>query len=135
VLRKESEYGASSSDDSYIADIYLRHAKADPSNRERWAEQAATYLEKAYRTTPTSVLALESEMQNFNRLGDYSEKGCPDYEKAKASGEAALAQLQGVNFTVEGHPETYPSDTERQGLQSQLKRIQSKIDAWCKKPN
>jgi hypothetical protein len=135
VLHRENAYGAHPSDDSSIANIYLRRAQADPPNRERWAEQAAFYIAKAYRTTPTSILSLEEEMDDFNRLGDYSDHGCPDYEKAIAAGESALPKLQGNTFKVEGHSESYPAETERSGVQSRLKRIQSKIDAWCKKPN
>jgi hypothetical protein len=72
-------------------------------------------------------------MDGFNRVGDYSEEGCPDYEKAVGFGEAALALLQGNTVTVEGHTRSYPTQPIKDSIEPSLKRIRGKVEAWCKK--
>jgi len=119
--------------DSEVALIYLERAKRDLTNREKWAQQSATYLDKAAALAPKDPFILESAMDGFNTVGDYSEKGCPHYEKAVGYGEAALALLQNRTVTVEGHIRSYPTQPIKESIQPQLKRIRGKVEAWCKK--
>jgi tetratricopeptide (TPR) repeat protein len=119
--------------DSQVAQIYLDRAKKDLANREKWAQQAAFYFDKAAALAPGDPFILESAMDGFNKAGDYSEQGCPHYEKAVAFGEAALALLQGSTVTIEGHVRSYPTQPIKEGIQPRLKRIRGKVDAWCKK--
>ncbi len=72
-------------------------------------------------------------MDGFNRVGDYSEEGCPYYEKAVGYGEAALALLQNSTVTIEGDVRSYPTQPIKESIQPQLKRIREKVDAWCKR--
>jgi hypothetical protein len=119
--------------DSQVAQIYLDHAKKDLANREKWAQQAAFYFDKAAALAPGDPFILESAMDGFNKAGDYSEQGCPRYAKAVAFGEAALALLQGNTVTIEGHVRSYPTQPIKEGIEPRLKRIRGKVDAWCKK--
>ena len=50
-------------------------------------------------------------MANMDRAGDYSENGCPMYERAQRFGETALALAQGKTFTVGGR--NYPTQQVR----------------------
>lgn len=133
VLGRRSEGIHEADADAQVALIYLERAKKDSANREKWAQQAATYLDKAAASAPKDPFTLESAMDGFNRVGDYSEKGCPQYEKAVGYGEAALALLQNSTVTVEGHMRSYPTQPIRESIQPQLKRIRGKVEAWCKK--
>ncbi len=118
---------------SQVALIYLDRAKKDLANREKWAQQAGSYLDKAAVLAPKDPFILESAMDGFNRVGDYSENGCPHYEKAVGLGESALALLQSSTVTVEGHARSYPTQPIKEGIQPRLKRIREKVEAWCKK--
>ena|ERR1035441_1693022 len=119
--------------DSQVALIYLDRAKKDLVNREKWAQQAASYLDKAAALAPKDPFILERAMDGSNRVGDYSEEGCPHYEKAVGYGEDALALLQDSTVAVEGHARSYPTRPIQEGIQPQLKRIRGKLEAWCKK--
>ena len=129
--RKEGLPEASA--DCQVAVIYLERARKDLANRERWVQQAASYLDKATASAPKDPFILESAMDGFNRVGDYSEEGCPQYEKAIGFGEAALALLQGSTVTVEGHMQSYPTQPIKEGIEPRLKRIRGKVEAWCRK--
>jgi len=120
--------------DSEVAQIYLKRAKADQANREKWAQQAAAYLDKAANLAPKDPFILQSAMDGFNTVGDYSEKGCPYYEKSAGFGEAALALLEGSTVIIEGHVRSYPTQPIKEGIQPRLRRIRRKIEAWCNKP-
>jgi len=119
--------------DSHVAQIYLDRAKKDLANREKWAQQAAFYFDKAAALAPGDPFILENAMDGFNRVGDYSEKGCPHYEKAVGFGEAALALLQSSTVSVEGHVRSYPTQPIKEGIEPRLKRIRRKVEAWCRK--
>jgi len=121
--------------DSQVAQIYLDRAKKDLANREKWAQQAAFYLDKAAALAPGDPFILENAMDGLNKSGDYSDQGCPNYEKAVVFGEAALALLQGSTVTIEGHVRSYPTQPIKEGIQPRLKRIRGKVEAWCKKPS
>jgi tetratricopeptide (TPR) repeat protein len=127
-------YGLHEADaDSQVARIYLHRAKNDSANREKWAQQAALYLDKAAALAPGDPFILEGAMDGFNTVGDYSEQGCSHYARAVAFGEAALALLQGSTVTIEGHVRSYPTQPIKEGIQPRLKRIRRKVEAWCNK--
>src|ERR1017187_826280 len=133
VLGRRSEGFPEADVYSQVALIYLERAKKNSTDRQKWAQQAASYLDKAAASAPKDPFTLESAMDGFNRVGDYSEKGCPYYEKAVGYGEAALALLQNSTVTVEGHLRSYPTQPIKESIQPQLTRIREKVEAWCKK--
>ena len=116
-----------------IALIYLDRAKNDLTNRQRWVQQASFYYDKATTAAPKNPFVLENAMDGYNRIGDYMEKGCPDYEKAIGFGDAAIALLQGTTVTIEGHRRPYPTQPIRESIEPRLKRIRGKVEAWCRK--
>lgn len=113
--------------------IYLEWAKKDLANRERWAQQAASYYDMAVASAPKDPLILEGAMDAFSRVGDYSEKSCPYYEKAVGFGEAALALLQSSTVMIDGDPRSRPTQPIKEAIQPRLRRIRDKVEAWCKK--
>jgi tetratricopeptide (TPR) repeat protein len=119
--------------DTEVAAIYLNTAKKDLPNREKWAQQAVPYLDKAAALAPYDPFILESAMDDFNAVGDFSENGCPHYDKAVQFGQAALALLQGNSVTVEGIRSSYPAQPIRDRIQPTLKRIRDKVEACCKR--
>ena len=133
VLGRTSQGFPEADADSQVAQIYLERAKKDETNRAQWTQQAASYLDKAAALAPKDPFVLESAMDGFNKVGDYSEKGCPHYEKAVGYGEAALALLQNSTVTVEGHLRSYPTQPIKESIQPRLKRIRGKVESWCKK--
>lgn len=133
VLSKRNQGFHEADLDSQVALIYLERAKRDSTNCEKWAQQAASYLDKAAALASKDPFILESAMDGFNRVGDFSEKGCPYYEEAVGYGEAALALLQNSTVTVEGHVRSYPTQPIKESIQPRLKRIREKVEAWCRK--
>ena len=133
VLDRRKEGLREADADSEVALIYLNRAKKDLANREKWAQQVEFYIDKAAALAPKDPFILESAMDELNTVGDYSDEGCPHYQKAVRFGEAALALLQGTSVTVEGHVRSYPTQPIKEGLQPRLKRIRDKVEACCKK--
>jgi hypothetical protein len=116
-------------DDSRMAWLYLEQAKKDWGNREKWAQKSASYSNKAVESAPADPFILETAMANMAQAGDYSENGCPLYEKAQTFGESALALAQGKTITVHGR--NYQTQQIREFVQPVLKRIRAKVNAWC----
>ncbi len=116
-----------------VALIYLERVTKDSANRQSWVKQASLYYDKATTAAPKDPFILENAMDGYDRLGDYSEKRCPDYEKAVSFGDAALALLQGTTVTIEGHMRPYPTQQIKESLVPRLSRIRGKVEAWCKK--
>jgi len=75
--RKEGLHEADA--DSEVALIYLNRAKKDWANREKWAQEAALYMDKATALAPNDPFILENAMDDLNTVGDYSDNGCPPY--------------------------------------------------------
>jgi hypothetical protein len=137
VLDKRAKEGLPEADaDWQVSLIYLERAKKDGANRERWAQQAASYLDKAATLAPQDIFILQNVMDGFDRAGDYSEDGCPDYEKSVSFGEAALGLLQGSTIKIGGISENERSQATqpiREVIQPQLERVRAKLAAWCSK--
>jgi hypothetical protein len=136
VLDKSKEGLPEADADWQVSLIYLERARKDVANRERWAQQAASYLDKAAALAPQDIFILENAMDGFNSVGDYSENGCPDYEKSVRSGEAALGLLRGSTIKIDGirgNERSQPTQPIRELIEPRLKRIQGKLAAWCRK--
>jgi hypothetical protein len=137
VLDKREKEGLPEADaDWQVSLIYLERAKKDVANREEWAQQAASNLDKAAALAPHDIFVLQNAMDGFGRVGDYSENGCPDYEKSVGFGEAALALLQGNTISIDGirgNVRIQPTQPIREIIEPQLKRVRAKLAAWCSK--
>jgi hypothetical protein len=129
VLGQRKDGQLAPEDDSRVAFLYLEQAKKDWGNRDKWAQRSAFYSSKAIESAPADPFILENAMANMDRAGDYSENGCPLYEKAQGFGESALALAQGKTITV--HERNQHTQEIREFVQPVLKRIGAKVKAWC----
>jgi len=129
VLSQRKDGQSAPEDDSRVALLYLEQAKKDWGNREKWAQKSASYSNRAVESAPADPFILETAMANMDRAGDYSENGCPLYEKAQAFGESALALAKGKTITV--HEQNYQTQQITDFVQPVLKRIGAKVKAWC----
>lgn len=132
VILENKEGFPQASVDSQVAWAYLQRAKEDWANRREWAQQAAAYFEKAAALAPADPSIMEEAMDGFDRIGDYSDKGCPDYEKSVHFGEAATVLYQNGTVSTGGKVRHYPQQLVTYDVQPVLKRVRKKIDAWCK---
>jgi len=130
VLGQRKDGQSAPEDDSRVALLYLEQAKKDWGNREKWAQKSASYSDKAVETAPADPFILETAMLNMDRAGDYSENGCPLYEKAQRFGESALSVAQGKTISV--HERNYQTQQIRDFVQPVLKRIGSKVKLLCR---
>jgi len=101
---------------SEVGMIYLDRAKKDLANRERWAQQAASYYDKAAASAQRTPSPWKVQWTLLTVWGIYSEKGCPHYEKAVGFGEAALALLQSSTVTIEGDPRSRPTQPIKEDI-------------------
>jgi hypothetical protein len=112
-----------------VAAIYATCAVKDPSNREKWAGQAAFYLGKMVSLAPDDFMNLMEAAFGFDRIGDISSQGCPYYEKARHYAQDAMSQLKSDSIFV-GDEKT-PTQPIRDELEKFLKRLQGKIETKC----
>lgn len=117
--------------DCQVGWVYLKRGKKEWANRQRWAQQAVIYFDKAAGLALNEPFVLEQVMDGFNKAGDYTDEGCPDYEKAVHFGQTAIVLFQGTTVSPSGKVRRYPPQLA-DDLRPQLARIQQKIDAWCK---
>jgi hypothetical protein len=129
VLGQRKDGQSAPEDDSRVALLYLEQAKKDWGNREKWAQKSASYSNKAVESAPADPFILETAMANMDRAGDYSENGCPLYEKAQGFGESVLVLAQGKTIMV--RELNYQTQQIRDFVQPVLKRIGAKVKAWC----
>lgn len=117
--------------DCRVGWVYLERGKKDWANRQQWARQASVYFDKAAGSASADPFVLEQAMDGFNKIGDYVDQGCPDYEKAVHFGQAAITLYHGTTVSPGGKVRHYPAQLA-DDLQHQLPRIEQKISAWCK---
>jgi hypothetical protein len=112
-----------------VAAVYGARAVKDPSNREKWAEQAAFYLGKSVSLAPDDSLNLMATAFGIDRIGDISNQGCPYYEKARQYAQDAMTQLKSDSILVAD--EKMPTQPIRDELGKFQKRLHGKIETKC----
>lgn len=112
-----------------VAAVYAARAVKDPSNREKWAEQAAFYLGKMASLAPDDSMNLMMAAFGTDRIGDISSQGCPYYERARHYAQDAMSQLKGDSIFI-GDEKT-PTQPIRDELGKLQKSLQSKIETKC----
>ena len=112
-----------------VAVIYGSRAVKDPSNREKWVEQAALYVDKSVSLAPNDYMALMGAALSMDRIGDISSQGCPYYEKARHDAQDATSQIKSDSVWV--GDEKMPTQPIRDDLGKLLKSLQGKIEAKC----
>ena len=112
-----------------VAVIYYSRAQHDPPNREKWAAQAATYVDKSVSLAPHDFLNLMEAASMFDHLGDASSQSCADYEKAQRYAQDSVSDLKGDS--VVAGDEKMPSQPIREAVEKLLKKIQGKMQSKC----
>jgi tetratricopeptide (TPR) repeat protein len=111
-----------------VAAVYGARAVKDPSNREKWTEQAAFYVGKSVSLAPNDSINLMGAALAIDRIGDISSQGCPYYEKARHYAQDAMNQLSDSIFAGD---EKMPTQPIRDELGELLRRLQGKIENKC----
>lgn len=112
-----------------VAAIYGARAVKDPSNRERWVEQAAFYVGKSVSLAPNDSINLTAAAFGIDQIGDISSQGCPYYEKARHYAQDAMSQLKSDSIFV--GDEKMPTQPIRDELGKFLTSLQGKIKTKC----
>jgi hypothetical protein len=134
LLSPNKERPVQAEDYSRVAYLYLEWAKRDLGNRASLAQKSAFYSDKSVQMVSNDPFVLETAMFNLDRAGDYSENGCPYYQKAERLGESVLALAQAESVSIHGR--NYPTKYFRESVPHHLDRVRSKVKAWCgKSPN
>jgi hypothetical protein len=112
-----------------VAAIYATRAVKDPSNREKWAQEAASYLARSVSLAPDDSMNLMTAAFGTDRIGDISSQGCPYYEKARHYAQDAMTQLKSDSIFV--GDEKMPTQPIRDEFGKFLKSLQDKIETKC----
>jgi hypothetical protein len=112
-----------------VAAVYYARAIRDPSNREKWAEQASFYVDKSVSLAPDDFVNLMGAAFGVDRIGDISSQGCPYYEKARNYARDAMSQLKNDSIFV--GDEKMPTQPIRNEIGKLLGTLQGKIETKC----
>ena len=112
-----------------VAAVYGARAVKDPSNREKWLEQAAFYVDKSVSLASDDSLNSMDAAFNMDRIGDISNQSCPYYEKARQYAQDAMGQLKSDSIVV--GDEKMPTQPIRDEIGKLLKNLQGKTEARC----
>ena len=112
-----------------VVAVYGARAVKDPSNREKWVEQAAFYVDKSVSLAPDDSINSMDAAFNMDRIGDISNQSCPYYEKARQYALDAMSQLKSDSIFV--GDEKMPTQPIRDEIGKLLKKLQGKIEARC----
>jgi tetratricopeptide (TPR) repeat protein len=112
-----------------LAVVYGARAAKDPSNRDKWAEQAALYVDKSVSLAPNDFANLMSAAFSFDRIGDISGQPCSYYEKASRYAQDAMSQLKSDSIFV--GDEKIPTQPIRDGLGELQGKVRGKFEEKC----
>jgi len=112
-----------------VAVVYAARAVNDPSNREKWAEQAAFYIGKSVSLAPDDSINLMAAAFSIDRVGDISSQACPYYEKADQYARDAMSQLKNDSIFV--GDEKMPTQPIQDELGKLLEILRGKIESKC----
>jgi hypothetical protein len=109
--------------------VYGARAVKDPSNREKWLEQATFYVDKSVSLAPNDSINSMDAAFNMDRLGDISNQGCPYYEKAHQYAQDAMGLLKSDSIVV--GDEKMPTQPIRDEIGKLLENLRGKIETKC----
>lgn len=112
-----------------VAVVYAARALKDPTNREKWAGQAALYIDKSVSLAPTDSINLLEAALSIERVGDISGQSCAYYEKAREYAQSGTSQLKSNCIFVAD--EKVPTQPIRNEFSKLLGTLQNKIEARC----
>jgi hypothetical protein len=112
-----------------VAAVFAAHAVKDSTNREKWAGQAALYIDRSVSLAPTDSINLLESALGTERIGDISGRSCPYYEKARQYAQTGMSQLKGDCIFLSD--ERVPTQPIRDEFEKLLSTLQSKIKTKC----
>ncbi|MGA8224194.1 MAG: hypothetical protein WB780_21285 [Candidatus Acidiferrales bacterium] len=112
-----------------VAVVYGARAAKDPSNRDKWADQAALYVDKSVSLAPNDFVNLMSAAFNFDHIGDISGQPCAYYKKASRYAQDAMSQLKSDSVFV--GDEKIPTQPIRDDLGKLQEKVRGKLEEKC----
>lgn len=112
-----------------VAAVYGARAVKDPSNREKWLEQAAFYVDKGVSLASDDSMNLMDAAFTMDRIGDISNESCPYYRKARQYAQDAMRQLKSDSMVVDD--EKIPTQPIRDEIGKLLEKLPGKIEVAC----
>jgi hypothetical protein len=112
-----------------VAAVYVARAVKDPANREKWVQQAASYIDKSVILAPTDPINFLEAASATERLGDISDQGCTYYEKARRYAQTGMDQLKSNCIFVSD--ERVPAQPIRNEFSKLLGALETKTEAKC----
>jgi hypothetical protein len=112
-----------------VAIVYAVRAAKDPSNRERWAQQAAFYEAKSVTAGGNEPTSLISAASGLDHIGDVSGQPCAYYTTASQYAQQAMDGLKGDAIYI--GDERTPTKPLRDDVGKLLDRLQAKIKTQC----
>lgn len=112
-----------------VAAVYAARAAKDPANREKWVQQAASYIDKSVTLAPTDPINFLEAASGTERLGDISSQGCPYYEKARQYAQTGLSQVKTECILVTD--ERVPTQPIRNEFSKVLGDLETKTETKC----
>lgn len=112
-----------------VATVYYARAAKDPANREKWIEQASSYVDKSVSLAPTDPMNLMFAAIYTDRIGDASGQPCVYYGKAGKYAQEAINELKNDSIFVGN--EKMPTQPIRDEIGKLLKTLQGKTETKC----
>jgi hypothetical protein len=112
-----------------VAAIYAVRAVKDPSNREKWLEEASRYADKIVNLAHADSINFLDAASATDRIGDISSQSCPYYEKVRQYAQSGISKLNSDCMFV--GDERVPTKPIRNDVDKLLSRLQGKIEAKC----
>jgi hypothetical protein len=112
-----------------VAAVFCARAQNDPSNREKWYEEATGYIDKSVSLSPKDPVNLMSAAFSVERIGDFSKRPCPYYERATKYAQDAMSQLK--TDSIFAGDEKMPTQPIRDEIEKHLNSLEEKTKTKC----
>jgi tetratricopeptide (TPR) repeat protein len=112
-----------------LATVYYARAAKDPANREKWIEQASSFVDKSVSLAPTDPMNLMFAAFYIDRIGDASSQPCVYYTKAGKYAQEAINELQNDSIFV--GDEKMPAQPIRDEIRKLLTGLEGKTSTKC----
>jgi hypothetical protein len=112
-----------------LATVYYARAAKDPANREKWIDQASSYVDKSVSVAPTDPINQMFAAIYMDRIGDASSQPCVYYAKAGKYAQEAMNELQNDSIFV--GDEKMPTQPIRDEIRKLLTSLEGKTATKC----
>jgi hypothetical protein len=112
-----------------VATVYYARAAKDRANREKWFEQASSYVDKSVSLGPSDPMNVMFAAFHIDRIGDASSQPCVYYTKAGKYAQEAINELQNDSIFV--GDEKMPTQPIRDEIRKLLTSLEGKTTAKC----